>query len=69
MNLRFLEEEAVAWLTEQLLGSGGPRSHVVTSLSFVRGSCYVTRFLLPTHCIYVFCMVMGTDGDYYPIRH
>ena len=28
MDLRFAEEEAVAWLTEQLLGSRGPRSMV-----------------------------------------
>ena len=28
MDLRFLEEEEIAWLTEQLLGCIGPRSHV-----------------------------------------
>ena len=36
---------------------------------------YTTRFnihksyVLPTECIYVFCMDLRTNNDYFPIQH
>jgi len=26
-------------------------------------------FILPTHCIYVFCVDLRTNSDYFPIQH
>ena len=26
-------------------------------------------YVLPTHCIYVFCLDLRTDSDYFPIHH
>jgi len=39
------------------------------------GSLYTTRFniqqfyVLPTQCIYVFCVDLRTNSDYFPIEH
>ena len=26
-------------------------------------------YVLPTHCIYVFCVDLRTNSDYFPIQH
>jgi len=26
-------------------------------------------YVLPTHCIYVFCLDLRTNSDYFPIQH
>ena len=28
-----------------------------------------TSFVLPTHCIYMFCVDLRTNSDYFPIQH
>ena len=31
---------------------------------------YIQQFhVLPTHCIYVFCVDLRTNSDYFPIQH
>jgi hypothetical protein len=44
-----------------------PRSPVVTlcTARFNIQQCYV----LPTQCIYVFCVDLRTNSDYFPIQH
>jgi hypothetical protein len=29
----------------------------------------VKFYVLPTHCIYVFCVDLRTNSDYFPIQH
>jgi len=35
--------------------------------------CFIYRqkkfYVLPTQCIYVFCVDLRTNGDYFPIQH
>ena len=33
------------------------------------GSLYIQFYVLPTHCIYVFCVDLRTNSDYFPIQH
>ena len=30
---------------------------------------YIQFYVLPTHCIYVFCVDLRTNSDYFPIQH
>jgi len=45
------------------------------STKFIAITLYATRFhiqqfyVLPTQCIYVFCVDLRTDCDYFPIQH
>jgi hypothetical protein len=48
---------------------------VVSAFSVLKGHCMYRQFnieqfyVLPTQCIYVFCVDLRTNSDYFPIQH
>jgi hypothetical protein len=30
---------------------------------------FIARYILPTQCIYVFCVDLRTNSDYFPVQH
>jgi hypothetical protein len=73
--LAYLNDSAVdgLWRPEHVLGD----THAFLCTVMVKPSgycacrqCNMQQFhVLPTQCIYVFCMDLRTNSDYFPIQH
>ena len=45
--------------------------HILSPIVTIYTARFSTHkfYVLPTHCIYMFCMDLRTNSDYFPIQH
>jgi len=71
-----IQELSAAHLSVSCINRLSPRGHIHTVSHLNSSGHYMYHqfnilqfYVLPTHCIYVFCVDMRTNSDYFPIQH